>query len=137
MMVAQVLAAALVSENKVLSHPASVDSIPTSANQEDHVSMSPISARQLNAVTVNGTNVLAVELLCGFLALHWRRPLRSGAGVEAAVNVLKEVIAPPGEDRPFGQDVRTIARMVDSGRIVRAVEEAIGPLARAREDGAP
>ncbi|MAB91593.1 MAG: histidine ammonia-lyase [Planctomycetes bacterium] len=137
LMIAQVLAAALVSENKVLSHPASVDSIPTSANQEDHVSMSPIAARQLDAVTVNATNVLAVELLCGFLGLHWRRPLRAGEGVEAAVDVIAEFVGPPGEDRAFGKDVRAVARLIGSGRIVRAVEASIGPMARGREDGAP
>ncbi|MEE2714206.1 MAG: aromatic amino acid lyase, partial [Planctomycetota bacterium] len=122
---------------KVLSHPASVDSIPTSANQEDHVSMSPIAARQLDAVTVNATNVLAVELLCGFLGLHWRRPLRAGEGVEAAVDVIAEFVGPPGEDRAFGKDVRAVARLIGSGRIVRAVEASIGPMARGREDGAP
>ena len=137
MMIAQVLAAALVSENKVLAHPASVDSIPTSANQEDHVSMSPIAARQLAAVTTNATNVLSVELLCGCLALHWRRPLRAGAGIEAAVAVLQEVVSPPGEDRAFGDEVRALTRLLETGRLVRAVEEAVGPLARGRESGAP
>lgn len=137
MMIAQVLAAALVSENKVLAHPASVDSIPTSANQEDHVSMSPIAGRQFGAVTSNAINVLSVELLCGCLAMHWRRPLRAGAGVEAAVEVLSEVVGPPGEDRAFGEEVKALARVVESGRLIRAVEDAVGPLARGRETGAP
>lgn len=137
MMIAQVLAAALVSENKVLAHPASVDSIPTSANQEDHVSMSPIAARQLDAITTNAMNALSVEFLCGTLALHWRRPMRAGVGVEAAVGVLEEVVGPPGEDRAFGEEVRALTRLLESGRLIRAVEEAAGPLARGREAGAP
>ncbi|MAG57125.1 MAG: histidine ammonia-lyase [Planctomycetes bacterium] len=137
LMIAQVLAAALVSENKVLAHPASVDSIPTSANQEDHVSMSPIAARQLVEVSRNALHVVAVELLAGFLALQWRRPLRAGAGVEATVDLLATIVGPPGEDRAFGEEIRSIARLVGSGRLLRAVEEAVGPLSRGREEGAP
>jgi histidine ammonia-lyase len=84
LMIAQVTAAALVSENKVLSHPASVDSIPTSANKEDHVSMGPIAARHFRDVCENTKRVLAIELLCGRFALHHHKPLKAGKGVEAA-----------------------------------------------------
>jgi len=136
MMITHVLAAALVSENKSLSHPASVDSIPTSANQEDHVSMSPIAARHLDEVSTNTIRVLAVELLCGYFAMHWRRPLRSGAGVEAVLGVLESAVAPPGEDRAFVEDLQVIGRLITDRALIAAAEAAIGPLARGREDGA-
>jgi histidine ammonia-lyase len=130
LMMAQVTAAALVSENKCIAHPASVDSIPTSANQEDHVSMSPIAARHLEAIVENVTTVLAIELLAGHLALHWRRPLRSGPGVEAADGLLATVVPPPGPDRAYGEEIASVRELIRSGRLIAAVEAAVGPLER-------
>src|SRR6185295_2428596 len=79
-MLAQYTAAALVSENKVLAHPASVDSIPTGAGWEDHVSMAPIAGRHARAVVENASRVVAMELLCACRALELRRPLTAGLG---------------------------------------------------------
>lgn len=137
LMMAQVTAAALVSENKVLAHPASVDSIPTSASQEDHVSMSPIAARHFEAITKNTLGVLAIELLSAYFALHWRRPLRAGKGVEAAFELISTYVDPPGDDRLFKPDIDRIADLVDSGAVVAAVEAEVGPLRRGQDDGAP
>jgi histidine ammonia-lyase len=121
LMMAQVTAAALVSENKGLAHPASVDSIPTSANQEDHVSMSPIAARTFRAITENVRHVLAVEILAATFALDWQKGRRAGDGVEAARQFLAQEIAPPSEDRLFGKDIRHVRELMDSGRLLSAV----------------
>ncbi len=130
LVMAQVTAAALVSGNKSLAHPASVDSIPTSANQEDHVSMSPIAARHLASILENATRVIAIELLAAYFAVHWRRPLEAGLGVEAVIRELRRVVPPPGEDRAFAQDIETITELIESGILVQAAEAASGPLHR-------
>jgi histidine ammonia-lyase len=130
LMIAQVTAAALVSENKVLAHPASVDSIPTSANKEDHVSMGPIAARHLRDVCANTAGVLAIELLCARFAMHHRKPLRGGLGAEAAFKHLAARIKPPGEDRWFARDIDAARAAIDDGSLLAAVEAATGPLAR-------
>ena len=127
-MIAQVTAAALVSENKVLAHPASVDSIPSSANREDHVSMGTIAARQAREVTGNVEYVLAIELLCAMRGLDLRRPLRSGPGVEAAYDCIRTVVAPHEGDRILHRDIEAIATVIRDGRLLRAVHAAIGPL---------
>lgn len=130
MMMVQVTAAALVSENKVLTHPASVDSIPTSANQEDHVSMSPIAARQLSEVLGNAERVIAIEFLCNFLALHWRRPLESSPAIESVFEAIAAHVAPPGDDRPFGKDIDALTRLVRDGTLLAAAESQVARLAR-------
>src|SRR5204862_5061627 len=94
MMIVQVLAAALVSENKGLAHPASVDSIPTSANREDHVSMAPAAARKARSVVTNATRRLAAELLCAAQGLELRHGLRPGPGAEAAYRHIREHVRP-------------------------------------------
>jgi len=127
-MIAQVTAAALVSENKVLAHPASVDSIPSSANREDHVSMGTIAARKARQIVEHVETVLAIELLCGAQGLELRRPLRSSPGVEAAYAVVRTVAAPLTEDRIFHKDISAVAALISDGRLVRAVEAAVGPL---------
>jgi histidine ammonia-lyase len=137
LMIAQVLCASLVSENKVLCHPASVDSIPTSANQEDHVSMSPIGARLMDQVGRNAVHVLAVELVAATRALHYRRPMKSGRGVEAVLEALATAVSPPGEDRDFGKEIRAVADLVHVRHILEAAEGACGPLRRGQESGAP
>ena len=128
-MMPQYLAAALVSENKTLCHPASVDSIPSSRNQEDHVSMGAWGARKALLVLENAERVLGVEALCAAQALEHRRPLRSGAGVEAAHAALRQRIAPRDADRAFSGDLEAAVDLVRSGALVRAAEAETGPLA--------
>jgi histidine ammonia-lyase len=128
MMMAQVTAAALVSENKTLAHPASVDSIPTSANQEDHVSMAPIAARKARQICENTQTVLAIELLAAAEAIEYRRPLLSGTGVEAAHEVIRSHVPRLTDDRVLSADMETIAALMSSGALLEAAEEIVGPL---------
>ena len=128
MMIAQVTAAALVSENKTLAHPACVDSIPTSANKEDYVSMGAYAARKADDVCQNALVVLAVELLCAAQALEFGKGLRPGRGVEAARRVIRARVPPLEADRPQTPDIETIARLVLEGDLLRAVEDAVGVL---------
>jgi histidine ammonia-lyase len=128
MMIVQVLAAALVSENKALAHPASVDSIPTSANREDHVSMAPVAARKARAVVTNATRVLAAELLCAAQGLEFRPGLRPGRGAEAAYHHIREHVRPLGRDRTLHRDLEAVERMIRTGSLLAAVEVACGPL---------
>jgi histidine ammonia-lyase len=104
-MIAQVTAAALVSESKALSHPASVDSIPTSANKEDHVSMGPIAAWKLGRVVENVAGVLAIEAMAAAQALEFRRPLRSSPPVESALAAIRSKIATWESDRYLHTDL--------------------------------
>ncbi|HXG10015.1 MAG TPA: histidine ammonia-lyase [Gemmataceae bacterium] len=128
MMLVQVLAAALVSENKAASFPASVDSIPTSANREDHVSMSTTAARKCRAVVTHTTRVLACELLCAAQGLEFHRPLRAGKGAEAAYRHLREYVRPLGRDRTLHRDLEAVERLIRSGSLLAAVEAVCGPL---------
>jgi histidine ammonia-lyase len=126
LMLAQYTAAALVSENKVLCHPASVDSIPTSAGQEDHVSMGMIAARKATRVVVHTRQVLAIELVCAAQALEFHRPSLPGVGTRAAYAAVREVVPRLEEDRALAPDLRAAAELVHSGRLVAAVREAVG-----------
>jgi histidine ammonia-lyase len=128
MMLVQVLAAALVSENKTLSFPASVDSIPTSANREDHVPMSTAAARKCRAVVTNATRVLAGELLCAAQGLEFLQPLRPGKGAEAAYRHIREQVRPLGRDRTLHRDLEAVERLIRSGSLLAAVEATCGPL---------
>lgn len=128
MMIVQVLAAALVSENKAAAYPASVDSIPTSANREDHVSMAPIAARKARAVAVNAARGLACEVLCAAQGLEFHRPLRAGKGVEAAYQHVREHVRPLGRDRTLHRDLEAVERLIHSGSLLTAVEAAVGEL---------
>ncbi len=127
-MLAQVTAAALVSENKVLAHPASVDSITTSASKEDHVSMGAQAARQAAQIVGHVATVLGIEALCAAQALDLRRPLRAGRGVEAARRALRRHIPRLEADRVPAGDIETARRLVEDGTLRDAVEKAIGPL---------
>ena len=127
-MLAQYTAAALVSENKTLSYPASVDSIPTSAGQEDHVSMGTISARQCEQVVGNLENVIAIELLEAAQALDFRAPLAYGQGTAVGHRMVRERVPHLREDRNLSEDIATIRELVASGDLVRAVEAEIGAL---------
>jgi histidine ammonia-lyase len=128
MMLVQVLAAALVSENKSLSYPSSVDSIPTSANREDHVSMSTGAARKCRQVVTNATRVLACELLCGAQGLEFHPELRPGRGVEAAYRYIREHVRPLGRDRTLHRDLEAVERLIRSGGLLQTVEDVCGKL---------
>lgn len=117
LMIAQVVAAALASENKVFSHPASVDSIPTSANKEDHVSMGVTAALKAATVFENLKHILCIELLAGRLALEYHKPLKAGRGVEAVANALRKVVKPLKQDRVLHEDFTKIRHVVDSGSL--------------------
>ncbi len=128
MMIAQVTAAALVSENKTLAHPASVDSIPTSANKEDYVSMGAYAARKADDVCQNALVVLAVELLCAAQALEFGQGLHPGKGVEAAYRTIRAHVPALDEDRPQTPDIEKIAQLMLEGELLGAVEDAVGRL---------
>ena len=127
-MIPQYTAAALVSENKVFAHPASVDSIPSSLGQEDHVSMGSISATKLLEVVKNTETVLAIEFMCATQALEFLRPLKSGRGVEAAFTTVRRVIPFAQADRLFHDDVQTALDLVRSEKLLTAAEKAAGKL---------
>lgn len=128
-MIVHYTAASLVSENKVLAHPASIDSIPTSNNKEDHVSMGSIAARKAQTIISHTRYVLATEAFCAFQALHLRRPLKSGIGVEAAMAFLSQHVQPFEEDRVFVADLQTIDHRIADGSFMEALEEAVGHFA--------
>jgi len=129
LMMAQVTAAALVSENKVLAHPASVDSIPTEAGQEDHVSMGPIAARKARQVVRHARQVLAIEMLCACQALDLRAPLAPGRGVAAAHAAVRRAVPFMKEDRFLAPDIAAVERLLSDGTLRAAVEMAAGRLA--------
>jgi len=116
-MIAQVTSAALVSENKVLCHPASVDSIPSSANREDHVSMGMTAALKARQVVENVRTCLAIELLVAAQAIDLRRPLRPAAKVAEAHSRLRAVVPHLDEDRELHRDVEAVCRLVDEGAL--------------------
>ncbi len=134
-MIVQVTAAALVAENRVLSHPASVDSLPTSAGQEDHVSMGTHAARKLLDVVANAERVLACELLCAAEGMAHLDGLAPGRGTGAALARLRrDVPRRTGDASPAG-DLETLAGMVRDGSLVAAAERAAGPLAGLGDGG--
>jgi histidine ammonia-lyase len=114
-MLAQITAAALVSESKILCHPASVDSIPTGASKEDHVSMGPAAARKARQVLRNTEAVLGIEFLCAAQALEFLKPLRPGKGVMRAYGVLRQRVAPLTEDRVLAPDIEAAAGLIRDG----------------------
>lgn len=127
-MIAQVTAASLVSENKILAHPASVDSIPSSANREDHVSMGTIAARKARQILEHVEMVLSIELMCAAQAIDLRRPLQANAGIEAAHKLLRTVVKPLHADRVLQYDMEAACELLQSGQLVQAVEKTMGPL---------
>ncbi|MEW5937561.1 MAG: histidine ammonia-lyase [Candidatus Thermoplasmatota archaeon] len=128
LMVAQYTAAALVSENKVLCHPAVVDSIPVSADQEDHVSMGNTAALKLREVVRNTGTVLAIEILSAVQALDFRAPVRPGKGVQPVHEAVRSAVPHLHEDRILHPDIEKLRRMVWDGTLIRAAEGAIGRL---------
>jgi histidine ammonia-lyase len=127
-MLPQYTAAALVSENKIFSSPASVDSIPTSLGQEDHVSMGATAAVKCLQVLENTETVLAIELMCAAQALDYRAPLKAGLGPRIAHAVVREVLPHAEEDRIFGEDIHASLDLLRSGTIARRVQERLGKL---------
>jgi histidine ammonia-lyase len=127
-MIPQYVAASLVSENKVLCHPASVDSIPTSAGQEDHVSMGNASALKAWQVLENAEHALAIELLAGAQAVEFLAPLEPGGGVRAARAAVRERSERLRDDRPLVDDIARVAASIRDGSLVREVEAEIGEL---------
>lgn len=127
-MVPQYAAAALVSENKVLAHPSSVDSIPTSAGQEDHVSMGTIAARKAAQILENVRAVLGIELICAAQALDLQEKRRLGAGTQAAYDVIRAVVDFMEEDRILYKDQKAAAQLIADGTLVEAAEAAVGEL---------
>jgi histidine ammonia-lyase len=128
LMLAQYTAAALVSENKVLSHPASVDSIPTSANQEDHVSMGAIAAHKALRVLRHAQQVLGIELLCAAQALDLRRPFHPARGTKSAYEAVRAVVPTLAGDRVLAPDLAAGLHLVQSGAVARAVGAVVGAL---------
>ncbi|HTT02472.1 MAG TPA: histidine ammonia-lyase [Steroidobacteraceae bacterium] len=115
-MVAHVTAASLVSENKSLAHPASVDSIPTSANQEDHVSMATFAARRLGDMARNTAGIVGIELLAAAQGIEFHRPLRSSQSLESALQIVRSVVPPYEQDRFLHSDIAAATALVEAGR---------------------
>ena len=128
-MIPQYVAASLVSENKVLCHPASVDSIPTSAGQEDHVSMGNAAGLQAWQVLANSERAVAIELLAGAQAVEFHAPLEPGVGGRAARSAVRELSPRLRDDRPLAGDIEAVAASIRDGSLLAAVEADTGELA--------
>ena len=126
-MIAQVTAAALASENKSLAHPASVDSLPTSANQEDHVSMATFAARRLAPMAENTRGVLAIEILAAAQGIDFRRPLKSSAALEQAHALLRKNVAFYDHDRHFAPDIAAAKSVISSESLISLVPSGLLP----------
>jgi histidine ammonia-lyase len=127
-MIPQYVAASLVSENKSLCHPASVDSIPTSAGQEDHVSMGNASALKAWQVVANSERALAIELLAAAQAVEFLAPLQPGAGAIATHEAVRALSQRLRDDRPLSDDIERVATAVGDGSLLATVEAAVGEL---------
>jgi histidine ammonia-lyase len=127
-MIPQYVAASLVSENKSLCHPASVDSIPTSAGQEDHVSMGNAAGLKALQVLANSERALAIELLAGAQAIEFLAPLEPGPGVRATHDAVRDLSERVRDDRPLADDIERVAVAIQDGTLLAAAESAIGEL---------
>ncbi|MDX1699278.1 MAG: histidine ammonia-lyase [Melioribacteraceae bacterium] len=125
LMIAQYTAASLVSENKVISHPASVDSIPTSANQEDHNSMGSIASRKCYQILKNVQTVTAIELLCGSQGIEFLKPLTCGEGSCIAYRKIREIVKPLDHDRELHKDISKILKIIRDNSLLNSVENTI------------
>lgn len=126
-MIAQVTGAALASENKSLAHPASVDSLPTSANQEDHVSMATFAGRRLGEMAANTGNILAIELLAACQGLDFRAPLKSSELLESARSMVRARVPFYDQDRYFAPDIKEIFTLVQNGELNALIEASLLP----------
>jgi len=124
-MITQYAAASLVSENKVLAHPASVDSIPSSANQEDHVSMGTIAARKSREIIENAKRVLATEIMAACQAIDFREGFELGKGTSAAYRTIREAVAFVEEDRIMYDDLEKITELITSSKLLDSVEDSV------------
>jgi len=127
-MIVHVTAAALASENKSLAHPASVDSLPTSANQEDHVSMATFAARRLQPMLKNTAHIIAIELLAAAQGIEFLRPLRSAPGLEGVLRLVRSVSPAMMQDRSLARDMEAVHHLVAAGDIGHAIEAEIPEL---------
>jgi histidine ammonia-lyase len=125
LMIAQYTAAALVSENKSLAHPASVDSIPTSANQEDHNSMGSIAARKCYQILKNVEKVIAIEFLSAAQGVEFLKPLKCGRGTSIAYQTIRKVVPPLKKDRILYKDIEKVISLVQSNKILETVKKKI------------
>lgn len=121
----QVTAAALASENKTLAHPASVDSIPTSANFEDFVSMGSIAARKTMEILQNVERILAIELLCAAQGIDFRDPDKLGKGTKVAYSLVRKRVSTLREDRVMSTDIESVVELIRSRELIDAIEEAV------------
>ncbi len=129
-MMAQVTAAALASENKSHAHPASVDSLPTSANQEDHVSMATFAARRLHTMLDNVLDIVAIELLAAAQGIEFHHPQKSSQAIEDVIAALREVSPVYEEDRSLSSDIRRVAATIDDGNYCRYAESVLPSLSQ-------
>lgn len=128
LMIAHVTSAALASENKYLCHPASIDSIPTSTDKEDHVSMGVTSGRKLHEVLDNVTSSLAIELLCAGQAIELLRPLKSNEALESLMTLVRKYVEPIEEDRTFHKDIEVLESIVSTGQVVDCIKSVLGEI---------
>ena len=127
-MIVHVTAAALASENKSLAHPASVDSLPTSANQEDHVSMATFAARRLQPMLHNTGHIIAIELLAAAQGIEFLRPLRSAPPLEGVLRLVRSLSPALAADRSLARDIEVLHHLVAGGDVGRAMEREVGEL---------
>lgn len=128
LMIAHVTMAALASENKYLCHPASVDSIPTSTDKEDHVSMGVTAGRKLHEVIKNVQHCLAIELLCNTQGLDFLRPMKTSPALEKVHTLVRKHVAPIDQDRIFYKDMENLTKLIASNEILNEVESVLGEL---------
>jgi histidine ammonia-lyase len=124
-MIAQVTAAALASENKTLAHPASIDSLPTSANQEDHVSMATFAGRRLADIADNVNGIVAIEMLAACQAIEFRRPMTSSDALEKVIASVRAVAAFYDKDRYFAPDIAAVKALLKSAAIHGYVDDLL------------
>jgi histidine ammonia-lyase len=127
-MIVHVTAAALASENKSLAHPASVDSLPTSANQEDHVSMATFAARRLRPMLANTAHIVAIELLAAAQGIEFLRPLQSAPALEGVLRMVRSISPAMMADRSLARDIEAMHHLVTAGDIGHATEQHIPEL---------
>jgi histidine ammonia-lyase len=127
-MVSQYTAAALVSENKVLSHPACVDSISVSADQEDYVSMGPIAVQKAREILENTIGVIAIEMMSAAQAMDFRKPLKPGLGTRIAYEEIRKVVTHLEDDRVLYPDIAAVIKLIKDGVILKRVEKELGAL---------
>ena len=128
LMIAQYTAASLVSENKVLSHPASVDSIPSSANQEDHVSMGSISSRKALEIKNHLSRILSIELLCASQAIDLKENLKLGDGTSVIYEMIRKIVDFIDKDRFFYEDINNIEKLINDESFINRIENVIGKI---------